>query len=89
MRLYRFIGGPWHNRHLEGPGWFTFDVETVERDGPWPAGQIIRRHRYHLLLFTSDRGTVFFQYVHDSLMATGGREEWRPLPEFHLEIAGR
>lgn len=89
MRRYRFIGGPWHNRHIPCAGLPTIAFETTVHDGPWPAGPIVRRHRYDLRMFTSDRGTVFFQYVHDSLMATGGREEWGPLATFCLEVSER
>lgn len=73
----RFVGGPWHNLmpllDMTPPFYFTAD------------GQ----HRYHLAQFETGWGTLYYQYVHFSLVS--GRSvdsrvcgEW--FPKFQINV---
>jgi hypothetical protein len=63
MKRYRFVGGPLHNRILGTDGRHEVGV----------SGSTDPRHfsRYLLCWFTTEFGTRYMQYVHESLMRGG------------------
>lgn len=56
----RFVGGPWHNLL---PEITTLTSVAITADG---------QHRYHLAEYeTPDFGTIYYQYIHFSLINNG------------------
>ncbi len=56
----RFVGGPWHNLI---PLLERLEVRFYTADG---------EHCYHLAEFVSPGETVYYQYIHSSLISEGG-----------------
>lgn len=52
----RFVGGPWHNL-----------MPLLQEIGPF-AGTADGQHRYQLAQFETVKGTLYYQYIHMSLI---------------------
>lgn len=73
--LIRFVGGPWHNRHVATR---LLPVLTIPHAPTAPIDprdwlkmkfepSVVLLHEYHLWQFVSNRGCCFMQYIHTSM----------------------